>query len=171
MPAFGDRLTSVEIDAIVQFIRAWEPTAPWVENPRGTEQGGGPPWLRATPDPDNPIAPQGQGGGPPAGRGPNATTGTGTQADMGPTLHFAGEVISVNDNLLVFRSDNGAEREAMLGPPWFWSENGIVLNPGDRLELEGFGSPDHTEINWIANLTDGERLELRTAEGMPVWAQ
>ncbi len=72
MPAFGDRLTSVEVEALVRFIRAWEPTAPWVANPRGTEQGGGPPWLRATPDPDTPIAPHrgrrpeaGRGGGPP----------------------------------------------------------------------------------------------------------
>ncbi len=75
MPAFGDRLTSVEINAVVSLLRSWEPTAPWVENPRGTAQGGGPPWLRATPDANNPIVPettpgqqQGQGkgkGGPP----------------------------------------------------------------------------------------------------------
>jgi mono/diheme cytochrome c family protein len=72
MPSFGDRLTAVEIGALVDFIRAWEPTATWVENPRGTDQGGGPPWLRATPDPNNPVDPgagkgqggQGQGGGP-----------------------------------------------------------------------------------------------------------
>ena len=51
MPAFGDRLTSVEIDALVEYIRAWEPTAPVVENPRGTEEGGGgPPWLRSDSD-------------------------------------------------------------------------------------------------------------------------
>jgi mono/diheme cytochrome c family protein len=61
MPAFGGWMTAVEIDALVSFVRAWEPTAPWVENPRGTEQGGGPPWLRATPDPDNPVAPGAQG--------------------------------------------------------------------------------------------------------------
>ena len=57
----------------------------------------------------------------------------------------------------------------MLGPPWFWSENGIALAPGDRIQLEGFESPDHMEINWIENLSTGERLELRTADGMPVW--
>ncbi len=50
MPAFGDRFTSVELQALVAYIRAWEPTAPIVENPRGTAQGGGPPWLRATSD-------------------------------------------------------------------------------------------------------------------------
>jgi mono/diheme cytochrome c family protein len=73
MPSFGDRLTSVEISAVVDYIRAWEPTATWVENPRGSQQGGGPPWLRATPDVNNPIGPEsgaqggrgGQGGGPP----------------------------------------------------------------------------------------------------------
>lgn len=71
MPAFGDRMTSVEIGALVDFIRAWEPTATWVENPRGTQQGSGPPWLRATPDANNPISPDGSGrssgngGGPP----------------------------------------------------------------------------------------------------------
>ncbi len=62
MPAFGDRLTSVEVDALVAYIRSWEETAVWVKNPRGTEQGGGPPWLRATPDSNNPISPEGNRG-------------------------------------------------------------------------------------------------------------
>lgn len=68
MPSFGDRLTSVEIEALVAYLRAWEPTAPFVENPRGTQQGGGPPWLR-TEDGTSATTPgqgQGQGqGGPP----------------------------------------------------------------------------------------------------------
>jgi cbb3-type cytochrome c oxidase subunit III len=46
MPAFGELLSAVELDALVAFLRSWEPTAPWVENPRGTGRGGGPPWLR-----------------------------------------------------------------------------------------------------------------------------
>ncbi len=68
MPSFGDRLTSVEIDAVVDYVRSWEPTAPYVENPRGTDQGGGPPWMRATPDSENPVDPNAesssQRGGP-----------------------------------------------------------------------------------------------------------
>lgn len=66
MPAFGDRLTTTEIEALVGYIRGWEATATWVENPRGTAQGGGPPWMRATPDPANPVTPQETG----RGRGP-----------------------------------------------------------------------------------------------------
>jgi len=177
MPAFGDRLTSVEVDALVQYLRSWEDTAVWVQNPRGTEQGGGPPWLRATPDANNPISPgqgrgQGRGqrrGGPPPGKGPNAQN-TAQPQTQGPTLHFTGQVVQVIDNQLTFTDDAGVQRQAMLGPPWWWSENGIELLPGDPIELEGFESPDHMEVNWIQNLRTGERLDLRTPDGMPVWA-
>jgi len=44
MPAWGDRLSDVEIQAIIGFLRAWEPTAPEVAEP---ERGGGGPWWRA----------------------------------------------------------------------------------------------------------------------------
>jgi cbb3-type cytochrome c oxidase subunit III len=61
MPAWGDRLSETEIQALVGFIRAWEPTAPDVATPitgpfwrqsgstsTGTSGGAvvGPPWLR-----------------------------------------------------------------------------------------------------------------------------
>jgi len=47
MPAWGDRMTDAEIQAIVGFLRQWEATAPEVAQPLGTPSGvGGPPWLR-----------------------------------------------------------------------------------------------------------------------------
>jgi mono/diheme cytochrome c family protein len=59
MPAWGDRMTEAEIQAIVGFMRQWEATAPEVAQPMGSGaagRGGGPPWLRnqatATPVPD-----------------------------------------------------------------------------------------------------------------------
>ncbi len=126
MPAFGDRMTAVEIDALVSFIRAWEPTAPWVENPRGTAQGGGgPPWLRATPDPNNPVDPGvqgqgkgqgngqgrgGQGGGPPW-RQENSTPDTAQQAQpqtQGPAIFFSGEVLTADGNALTFTTADGS---------------------------------------------------------------
>ena len=181
MPSFGDRLTSVEIGAIVDFIRAWEPTATWVENPRGTEQGGGPPWLRATPDSDNPIGPEssGQGGrGKQGGGGPPwreegaapAPSGEANPDAMGPAILIIGEVVANEGNMLTLLDAGGALVEAMLGPPWFWTENGIPLNPGDQIELEGFESPDHMEVNWLVNQTTGQMIHLRTEEGTPVWS-
>jgi mono/diheme cytochrome c family protein len=45
MPAWGDRMTDADIQAIVGFIRQWEATAPEVAVPV-RPGGGGPPWLR-----------------------------------------------------------------------------------------------------------------------------
>lgn len=184
MPAFGDRLTSVELDALVQYIRAWEPTAPLVENPRGTAQGGGPPWLRTKPD--GTTTQPGQGGGPPAGAGSGNGRGNGNgqggpawrqqnadpalQPTPAPTLSFAGEVVAVDGNALTVRQQDGSELSLMLGPPWFWSESGIPLAPGDRVGGEGFQSPDHTEVNWLANHTTGQTIHLRNPDGTPVWS-
>ena len=173
MPAFGDRLTSVEVDALVQYIRSWEADAIWVENPRGTAQGGGPPWLRATPDAENPISPgrgRGQGGGPPEGRGWRKQGAAEQPHQQSPTLSFTGVVVRVVENQLTFRDETGVERDAMLGPSWWWSENRIELLPGDPIKLEAFESSDHMEVNWIENLRTGQRVDLRSPEGMPVWS-
>jgi mono/diheme cytochrome c family protein len=184
MPSFGERLTSVELDALVSYIRAWEPTAPMVENPRGTAQGGGPPWLRNSADGAT-SAQQGQGGGPPAwsgqGRGQGAGQGQGgpaqnNQSDPaagatpGPTIAFSGRVLAVEGNLLTLEQADGTTLEAMLGPPWFWTENGIALSPADEVSGEGFQSPDHMELNWLTNHTTGETIQFRDAGGVPVWS-
>ena len=179
MPSFGDRLTSVELGALVDYIRAWEPTATWVENPRGTEQGGGPPWMRATPDPNNPVdpgtgkGPGGQGGGPRWRQNqtdPSQANTAEAGGQQGPTIHLSGEVTAVEGNLLTVVGTDGLPVEAMLGPPWFWTESGIPLNPGDQIELEGFESAAHMEVNWLTNQTTEQTIQLRTPEGVPVWA-
>lgn len=45
MPTWGDRMTDTEIQAIVGFIRQWEPTAPEVAQ-LARSGGGGPPWRQ-----------------------------------------------------------------------------------------------------------------------------
>ncbi len=45
MPAWGDRMSVSEIEAVVAYVRAWESTAPAVAAPQ-TTGGGGPPWQR-----------------------------------------------------------------------------------------------------------------------------
>lgn len=70
MPAWGDRMTEADIQAIVGFIRQWEPTAPEVAVPT-RPGGGGPPWLRnntaapAQPAQPGQQTPSGGAGGPP----------------------------------------------------------------------------------------------------------
>jgi cbb3-type cytochrome c oxidase subunit III len=46
MPAWGGRLSDEELNSLVSFLRAWEPTAPAVAQPTGSGTGGGPPWMR-----------------------------------------------------------------------------------------------------------------------------
>jgi hypothetical protein len=66
-------------------------------------------------------------------------------------------------------TDDGTLVDVMLGPLWFWTENGIPLAPGERIELEGFESTAHTEVNWLTNQTTGQTITLRTPGGQPVW--
>lgn len=70
MPAWGDRMTEAEIQAIVGFIRQWEPTAPEVATPTRAG-GGGPPWLRNN---ASTTTVQGQGQGAGQGQGHAAQT-------------------------------------------------------------------------------------------------
>jgi mono/diheme cytochrome c family protein len=61
MPAWGDRLSGSEIEAIVAYVRSWESTAPAVATAQ-TTGGGGPPWQRTGSTPTQPQAPQQAGG-------------------------------------------------------------------------------------------------------------
>ena len=52
MPAWGGRLSDNNLNALVSFIRSWEPTAPAVAQPMSggaAQPGAGPPWLRNNP--------------------------------------------------------------------------------------------------------------------------
>jgi mono/diheme cytochrome c family protein len=54
MPSWGDRMTDADIQAIVGFIRQWEPTAPEVAI-LTRPGGGGPPWMRSNTNNVNPL--------------------------------------------------------------------------------------------------------------------
>ncbi len=65
MPAWGDKMTEAEIQAIVGFMRAWEPTAPEVAEP---VRGGGGPWWQTEGDSSPGRGGKGNGrGGQPTG--------------------------------------------------------------------------------------------------------
>jgi cbb3-type cytochrome c oxidase subunit III len=49
MPAWGGRLNDEQLNTLVSFLRAWEPTAPAVAQPGSGMMGGGPPWMRNNP--------------------------------------------------------------------------------------------------------------------------
>ena len=101
MPAWGDRLDEAQIQAIVGFMRSWEPTAPEVAVPaRG---GGGPWWSTNSSQPSGQYLPsggqrgQGKGqGGPPSGRGPSSQSAAASPVvGANPTLQPASEAQAV----------------------------------------------------------------------------
>ncbi len=57
MPTWGDRLSEVEIQAVVGFMRSWEPTAPEVAVP--ARSGGGPWWSTSGSQPGQQALPSG----------------------------------------------------------------------------------------------------------------
>jgi len=69
MPAWGDRMTEAQIQAIVGYIRAWELTAPEVAEPA---RGGGGPWWQS----EGGTTPGGTKGGPPWMRNSDSTQGS-----------------------------------------------------------------------------------------------
>ncbi|KAF0108103.1 MAG: class I cytochrome c [Anaerolineaceae bacterium] len=97
MPAWGDKMTDADIQAVVGFLRQWEPTAPEVAVPVRIGQGG-PPWLTnstttttaptAAPvtTPQTAVTPGAQATAAAATRQPGAGAGTGNgQGGGGPS--------------------------------------------------------------------------------------
>jgi mono/diheme cytochrome c family protein len=104
MPAWGDRMTEAEIQAIVGFIRAWEPTAPEVAEPART--GGGGPWWRTA---DGTGSPPGKGGGGNGGQG-------GPPADVGASP-AQGDSQTHDQPVAVTEGEGAGNPPADAGPP------------------------------------------------------
>ena len=96
MPAWGDRMTDAEIQAIVGFLRQWEATAPEVAQPMGPPSGvGGPPWLRNNTQPTEIPAVQPTATAVAAAHQPGADTGQTGQGDGPP---WAREQVSTSES-------------------------------------------------------------------------
>lgn len=82
MPSWGDRMSDADIQAIVGFIRQWEPTAPEVAV-LTRPGGGGPPWLRNNTTNVNPLP-------------STNTTGTTTTPGTGPRHQATAQTATPN---------------------------------------------------------------------------
>jgi mono/diheme cytochrome c family protein len=90
MPAFGEHMKKQEIESLVRYIRSWEPTAPLVDDPRGSDQiargvgqgmiGGGAGQGQGSGQGQS----QGRGQGQSQGRGQGQSQGRGQGQSQGP---------------------------------------------------------------------------------------
>jgi mono/diheme cytochrome c family protein len=108
MPAWGDRMTEAEIQALVGFIRSWEPTAPEMAEPA---RGGGAPWWQSK----GSQTPGGRTGGPPWLR-------NGSSSSNSSSLPGGGSIQAANTGNLVAQAGtetaSQAHQSSQSGPPW-----------------------------------------------------
>jgi len=111
---------------------------------------------------------------------PEATTDTSAvdapdaeEADTVPqdewtTLH--GYVVTYTDNTLTIRTDADETLELGLGPLGYWLAHSIAFSPDDEVRVRGFyNEEEEFEPAEITNLTTGESVTLRDADGAPLW--
>lgn len=88
-------------------------------------------------------------------------------------VSHTGSVLSVEGALLTLRPEDAEEDETvevMLGPVWYWVQNGISLEEGNQVEVEGFDMPDfYLMAATVRNLSTDETYRARTDEGLPLW--
>ncbi len=91
-----------------------------------------------------------------------------TWAPSDEWIEIEGTVAHYEDNTLVINTNDGTSLEVELGPLGYWLANGIAFHPGDAVRIKGFYT-DAFEPAEIFNLTTGESITLRNADGSPVW--
>ncbi|NJN67776.1 MAG: hypothetical protein HC884_14245 [Chloroflexaceae bacterium] len=98
--------------------------------------------------------------------------GQSSLAQNATQVNYQGTVIQVAGTLLTFETSAGETIQAMLGPRWYWWEQGISLDAGDRVVVEGFSMPNfYLVVSQLENETTGETYQARTPEGFPLWLQ
>ncbi len=149
MPAFGSNLSAIELDALMAYIRAWQPDAPVVADPRGTAMT---------------AAGAGQGHGLGAGQG------MGGSSAGKPTAVYSGTVAGMQGNQLLVAMADGTQLAVMVGPRWYWNQAGIVLQPGDRVMFEAFEErTGQLALNWLEHPASGARYVLHNEDGSPAF--
>ncbi len=111
MPAWGDRMSEAQIQAVVGFIRSWEPTAPEIAQPVRVR---GPWWKGSTSPGDGQQLPSG---------GASASTNTQTTGELAP-ISGNSEMTkpAIPDNPVDQHQGNGAgQNSPWVAPelPWY----------------------------------------------------
>ena len=97
-----------------------------------------------------------------------AGDGVGLDHPADTWIAVSGTVVAFDDDLTVQTAEG--EMVFETGPDWYWDANGIALEAGDEVVLQGFYDGDDFEIGAIENVTTGEALAMRDETGRPLWA-
>ena len=81
-----------------------------------------------------------------------------------------GEVVSLAPDAMIVETATGAS-VLIAGRPWSYiQESGFVVEPGDKVTLNGFEENGEFRIGELANDASGQLVQIREYSGRPLWA-
>ena len=90
-------------------------------------------------------------------------------AMVGDPWEGAGVILAFDEAGMSVQLTDGTEVYIELGPPFAWQEADVTLAVGDEVRVQGFFNGEQYHAATVTKAT-GETLQLRTEEGMPLWA-
>ena len=117
-----------------------------------------------------------QGGGNGAGNTDGAGQAAGGQltlslADVDETFQYAGTVQDVSEDYLVLATLDGFQVVIENRAWWYAIDADFSASLNDDIQVVGFYDEDGTfEVITIDNLTSGVSVQIREADGRPLWA-
>lgn len=116
---------------------------------------------------------QGQNGSGNQGAGNQGQNATGVPqvlADVDEWITVEGTVTGIDLNALTIETAGGESLLVQLGPTNYWNNLGVDLTYGDSVQITGFYEDDTFTAGTVTLLATGETLELRDADGRPLWS-
>ena len=91
------------------------------------------------------------------------------EGSLGEAWIETGVITEIEDAGIQLTLENGETAFVELGPPDFWTTQGVTLEVGQTVTVDG--SNNEGMIHATAVLTaDGQVLQVRSETGMPLWA-
>jgi hypothetical protein len=89
-------------------------------------------------------------------------------SSVGNVWSTTGTILTL-DTVGMALSVDGGEIYVELGSPQYWPSQGVTLNPGDTVAVDGFFNGTDYHARTVTTST-GQVLSLRDAAGRPLWA-
>ena len=91
-------------------------------------------------------------------------------ADMaGEPWQASGTIAAIDDYGFDFTLENGETVYIELGPPDYWQSQGVALQVGQAVTVDGTINADMIHANQVL-LADGQILVVRSETGQPLWS-
>ena len=104
-----------------------------------------------------------------AGTASSTQPAQGSTSNVGEVWSGSGTILNLTDVGMTLALQDGSEVYVELGSPTYWQAQGVTLNVGAVVTVDGFfnGTDYHART---VTTSKGEILSLRTEAGQPLWS-